>query len=398
MVQMMPGRLLTLIVVLACAATAATASTAAQPAGAPVYALTGGPDDASISQRNPRTLAQVGPAMPLREWGFSPTFSPDGSLLATLALNSRPPTIGFFDVRRMRWQRSVELPPTGLAAVRWVDERTVLVLRERPAGLRAIAVDAERGQIVRRSRVPGHLEQEYVEPTAAGTALLLRPPAARGAWPARLGVVRPSGAVKLVKLSRILLGSANREIRRPALVADPVGGRAYVLGGLDEPVAEIDLRSLRVSYHELRGLQALPNTVGSDRRSVWIGGGRLALVGFDDSKTETLRLGLSILDTRTWRLRSLDRAADFLVGAGDLLLGLHQDGTMAAYGLDGRRRFSRPEPFFQIGAVASNGRYVYAHNLPGASGASAVVIDARSGSIVARPTVPALNLLLSPRS
>jgi hypothetical protein len=396
----MPGRLLALLAVLACGVTGAGGSAAAPPAGLPVYAIAGGQDDASISRRNPRTLTQIGPAAPLEQWGIWPALSPSGSLLAALSLNTRPPSIGFLDVRRMRWRPAVELPPLGLAAFRWVDERTVLVLGERPDGLRAIAVDAQRGRIVRRSRVAGHLEAQYAEPTSAGTALLLRPPVYRQLGPVLVGVVRPSGAVKVVEIGRISIGSFQRP-RRPALIADAVSGTAYVLGGLDEPVAEVDLRTMRVAYHRIRGVQPLPETVGSDRHGVWLEDGRLALVGFDDARQTTRRLGLSLVDTRTWKLRRLDRTADFLVQTGDLLLGLHQDGSMGAFGIDGRRRFARPEPVFQIGYVAGNDRYAYAWNLPprpdGTDG-GALVIDARSGSIVARPTLRALNLLLSPGS
>ena len=389
----MGTRLLTSIVVLACAATAGAST---PPVGSRVYAVTGGLEDASISRRNPSTLAQIGPTASLGEWAAWPTLSPDGSLLAALALNRRPVSLRVLDLRRMRWRAPVELPQLGFAAIRWTDERTVLVLGERPDGLRAIAVDVGRNRIARRIRVPGHLEAQYAEPTELGTALLLRPLAFRQQGPVILGVVRASGAVRTVELSRILLGSINRSIRRPTLIADADSGRAYVLGGLDEPVAEIDLRDLHVSYHALRGLRPLPNTIASDRRGAWIGGGRLALVGFDDSPASTARLGLSIVDTKTWRLKRIDPDADFMIKSGELLLALHLDQSLRIFNLDGKGVLTSREQIFQLGAVAANGRYVYAYNLPPGSQASALVVDARTGAAVWRPQVSLLGPVLSP--
>jgi len=400
MVPLMPARYAALVAVLAFAMTAPASSAVTQPAGAPVYAVMGGMGDMSISRRNPRTLAQMGPAAPLGEWEFAAGLSPDGSMLAALALNSRPRSIRFLDVVRMRWRRTaVELPNLGLDTVRWIDGRTVLVIGMRPDGLRVLTVDAERGRIVRRVRVPAQFEdRQYAEPTSAGTALLLRPLEPRQLGPVIVGVVRPSGAVKVVEISGVVSGYV-KQPRRPALIADPVAGTAYVVGGLDEPIAEVDLRTLRVTYHMLPGGGTLGETLGSDRNGVWIGPNRLALFGFDDLRQETRSLGLSILDTRTWGLRKIDPAADFVVKTGGLLLARHMDGSLAVYGLDGKRRFSVAEQLFEVGTVAGNGRYVYTWNLPprpDGSDGGALVVDSTSRSVVARPAVRALNVLLSP--
>ena len=213
----MRGLLPLVIAAAACAVPAAGPSAQILPDGAPVYAVTGGMGDARISERNPRTLGQRGPAYPAREWEFVSGLSPDGSLVAATAMNASPRSIRFLDVARKRWQGgAVPIPTLGTGAMRWTDDRTVLVLGERPDGLRAVVVDAARRRIVRTIRIPGHLEAQHAEPTQAGMALLLRPLAFRQIGPVLVGVIRPSGAVKVVEISRILSGYVERS-RRPAL-------------------------------------------------------------------------------------------------------------------------------------------------------------------------------------
>lgn len=387
-------RLLALLLAIAACALLAGGSSA-QPAGEglPVYAVTGGAGQAEISRRSPRTLARLGPAVRLGTWEHVAGLSPDGSLAAFVAPNDRPMSMRFLDVVRMRWDRAVTIPYW--SAARWLSPSTLVLFGEHPEGVRAAIVDAERGRIVRETRIPGHLDGEYGDPTPAGLPLLLRPLTFRYMGPVLVGVVRPSGAVRVVEVSRILTGYAQRS-RRPGLVADPSRSRAYVFGGLDEPVAEIDLRTLAVKYHALRGPLALEGTIGADRRGVLLAPGRMAIVGFDESQSRTFRLGLSLVDTSTWRLRRIDRDADFLAKSGDLLLGLHLDGSLAAFGLDGRRRFEVAAQVFQVGTVAANGRYVYAYNLaPGARG-SALVVDGHSRGELAWARPPLFGPVLSP--
>jgi hypothetical protein len=389
------GLLLFGIALTACALPAAGPSAPILP-GAPVFAITGGMGDARISERDPRTLGQRGAAISLGKWEFVSGLSPDGSLVAATAMNASPRSIRFLDVVRKRWRGSaVQLPTLGAGAVRWTGERTAVVLGERPDGLRAVFVDADRRRIVRTVRIPGHLEAQYAEPTPAGMALLLNPLTRRQLGPVLVGVIRPSGAVKVVEVARIVSGSAERP-RRPALIADATTSRAYVFGGLDEPVAEIDLRTMAVTYHTLRGVSPLAGTLGSDRHGTWVGPGRIAIVGFDDARTATLRLGLSLIDTSTWQLRRIDRASDFMAKSGELLLGLRPDASLAVFGVDGRRRFTLAEQVFQVGAVAANGQYVYAYNLAPGSKGTALVVDARAGAISSWPHAPPFGSLLSP--
>jgi hypothetical protein len=382
-------------IALAACALPAAGSSAPVPGGdgRPVYAVTGGMGDAWISRRDPRTLAQLGPAVPLGKWEHVAGLSPDGSLLALVSLNARPPSVRFLDVLRMRWRATVEIPYW--SATRWIAARTLLVLGERPDGLRGVVVDAERGRVVRQLRLPGHLQERFAAPTPAGSAMLLDPLGYRPMEPVLLGVIRPSGAVKVVEISRILSGHVERS-RRPALITDPSSSHAYVVGGLDEPVADVDLRTLTVRYHTLQSPRPLGGTLGAERFGTWLAPGRIVIGGWDDSDTATRRLGLSVVDTKTWRLKRIDIDGDFFVKSDDLLLSLHLDGSLSAFGLRGQRRFSVAEQVFQLGTVASNGRYVYAYNLAPGSPDSALVVDGRSGGRLSWVQAPPFSLVLSP--
>ena len=361
-----------------------------------MYAVTGGMGDARISERNPRTLGQRGPAVPLGKWEFVAGLSPDGSLLALTAMNASPRSIRFLDVVRKRWHgAAVPLPTLGTGAVRWADDRTVIVLGERPDGLRAVFVDAERRRVVRTVRIPGHLEAQYAEPTPAGMALLLDPLTWRQLGPVLVGVIRPSGAVKVVEVERIVSGSvraatpadadrrrddvARLRLRRPRR-ARRRGRPAH--HGSHVPHATRSQSTGR--YARLRPARHLDRTRSYRDRAA-----------STTPSTATLRLGLSIVDTRTWRLRRIDRAADFLAKSGDLLIGLHADGSLAAFGLDGKRRFSVGEQVFQVGVTASNGRYIYAYNVFPSTKGSALIVDAQAGATSSWQQAPLFGSVLS---
>ena len=68
---------------------------------------------------------------------------------------------------------------------------------------------------------------------------------------------------------------------------------------------------------------------GPVRTAVWLGDGRLAVAGD----------GLSLVDTGSWRVRSVDPRADSVLLAGDVLLASGRAAGLAAYDVDGRERF-----------------------------------------------------------
>lgn len=367
-------------------------STPARDLGAPLYAVTGGSGDRMLSERDPLTLEPVRPAIALDDAAMPVGFSPDRALLAFLVWDQSTPSLRFLDLRALRWLGTVALPGTGTVHVRWIGTRRVLALAERPDGLRTSIVDVEAGRIVVSGRIPGeHFnERPAVEVTPAGTAILLGP----FFGSAQVAVVRPSGSVRLVRLARPRVGGTGRELRRIALVADPARSRAFVVGGLDEPVAEIALRKLTVTYHRLRGGPKPQRPTAVDRQAAWLGGGKLALVGFEEIGSRTQRLGLTLVDTRTWKARTLDRAADFVWVASRTLVGQHADGSLTGFSLGGVRRFTVTESGLGAGfPVSGNGRYLY---VAGLFDGGALVVDPISGAVVGRPRIEGLAELLSP--
>ena len=153
------------------------------------------------------------------------------------------------------------------------------------------------------------------------------------------------------------------EHRHPGLAVDAVGGRAYVVGG-GEPVAEIDLRSLTVAYHQpsrpislfgrLRdwlqpAAHAKGPMLGSTRKALWLGNGRLAVTGEDGRPgrdgVAVHPAGLTLIDTGTWSVETLHRDATSATAAAGTLLassGGYPDlpGVgLRGYDLDGDQRF-----------------------------------------------------------
>ena len=83
----------------------------------------------------------------------SPGYHPTDRCLRLVSLNARPPSIRFLDVRA----NALGAAPSPIpywSAIRWIAPRTLLVLGERPDGLRAVLVDAERGRSSGRSAYP----------------------------------------------------------------------------------------------------------------------------------------------------------------------------------------------------------------------------------------------------
>jgi hypothetical protein len=193
------------------------------------------------------------------------------------------------------------------------------------------------------------------------------------------------------------------EHRYPGLAVDAAGGRAYVVGG-GEPVAEVDLRSLAVTYHQparpisllgrLRAwlqpaAHAKGPVLGSTRRVIWLGNGRLAVTGEDGRPGRdgvvVHPAGLTLVDTRTWSLETLHRdATTATVAAGSLLAS--SDGFpdlpgigLRGYDLDGDRRFH----LFTSRAVNVLGHVderVFVDD-----GVSTRVVDARTGRVLRAP-------------
>jgi len=162
--------------------------------------------------------------------------------------------------------------------------------------------------------------------------------------PARLFVLEASGRVRSVTFQRIRAGidAQKYAARTPGLAADTAGDRAFVVGGGD-PLAEIKLSNLAVRYHALARPLDKAELTGPTRYARWVGNGLLAVAG-DDAKgelvngqafSETKPSGLQLVDTRTWRARTLDAGATRtgLAGARILAYGATLRGYEAMGGI-----------------------------------------------------------------
>lgn len=298
-------------------------------------------------------------------WTVPPwTVSPDAAQLA-VARNDAS-SLRLVDVRRMRVTADIRLDGGAVGAFAWLTGGRVLALQEVGSERqRLVAVDLAKRQVAARRALGGSVLR--LEGTTRELVMLLAPAQAIG--PARIAVADRRGAVRFVRLQPILAGSKllgtgsdhRVDTRSPGLAVDPQGRRAFVVD--KSLVAEIDLRSLAVSYHTLERpaslLSRLWNWIepaaeakqvsGYVRSARWLGGDLLAVSGTDTEQTDTRPVGLLVVDTRSWNVRTIDRRATSFVVVGNLLLATGGNWDPAtnkmtgigvvAYGFDGERRF-----------------------------------------------------------
>lgn len=332
----------------------------------------------------------------------------------------------FVDLKRMRLIGGDDLRLTrrGVVAVTaWPSPRRVLAVVQTPGcciGRATLFVaDPFSRQVLAQRQLEGSL-QAFAR-FRGGLVLLLAPPASVG--PSRLGLVDRRGAFREVVVADIPSGQTpvrpgatpGRQAH-PGLALDAAGARAFVVGA-GARVAEVDLRSLRVTYHALRWPVSLLGRLrdwlepqaqadvppeGPVRRAHWLGGGLVAVVGSDwryvGGRLRELPAGLELIDTRRWTIRTLHEGATaFSVAAGTLLAyvpaavyGAKPIG-LVGYDFGGERRFQlfdgkEAGPALIMGARAYVvvGRFSW----PGAR-----VVDVRSRRVLGEHAVPRFELV-----
>jgi len=359
------------------------------------------------------SLRPLGRSVPLRNHGRAWSLSPDRSRLvlarAGEAARSSPLSLRFVDLRGMRVDRDVPLtgePGGRVRATAWVGEKHVLVLLgyDGAPGGRLLLVDAGAGGILRRRDLAPDRWVIGGAHTSGGFVLLLAPQTS--IRPVRLLVVDRALAVRSVVLDRIRAGARQRveaegftmERREPGLAVDSTGARAYVVGA-DEPVATVDLRSLRVAYRPLDAVRApavsTKSLEGPVRTAVWLGNGLVAVSGSTygglDERTRRFveePAGLHLLDTRTGTMRLIDPGASSVLHAGGMLV-THVDGRgLSGFDLKGRERWTALVGAQVAGAQVAGGGIVVVTD-PG----EVFVLDSTSGRVLARPSGPVPQLL-----
>ncbi len=241
--------------------------------------------------------------------------------------------------------------------------------------------------VVRRSN-----DTEIVLIDPAARRVLRREPLPSGSWatartrdelvvllgtddsfaPARIAVVDAEAKLRMATVERVLAGTVvdeqgedlHAQTISPGLAIDPDGRRAFLVPA-SGPIAEVDLQTLDVGYHELdrpslfgrflRWLEPVAEAKaieGPVRNARWLGDGILAVSGMDysiasDARGELIEIGrpagLSLIDMHSWTTRMLSREASSLTTAPGMVIAsgggwngqdVYGPGLLA-FGLDG---------------------------------------------------------------
>jgi hypothetical protein len=384
-----------------------------------VLALQWERDTAYLVRADGRTLRPIrGQRLPVGQHAYGASFSPDGKLLA---LGGEGGDVWLVDTRRLRVIGSVAAEGYGhVVETAWLGGRLVAVVDRCCAqegiteGLTVSVLDP-----VRRRGLMGHPVNGSIQAAArtdSKLVLLVAPRADLGS--ARLVVTDAEGGMATVVLDRIVAGVEIRDGQpfarsaSPGLALDTERKRAFVVAA-GAPVAEVDLASLSVRYHELVASVSLAGRVrdwlepaaeakfmpdGPERRARWLGNGFLAVWGVDNHasvdgqgnvRVRQSSVGVKLIDTRNWSVRTLDAQGSALAVADHRLLvfGSLWDSSsqqpagmgLTAYDQDGSKRFHRfgATPLYAVHAVGSR---VFAP----VSEASYAVLDARTGRVLSR--------------
>ena len=321
-------------------------------------------------------IALPGRKAPLAGHFGSWAFSADR---ATVALgNWKVPELRLVDARTMRVVGDIRLArgPGGVDALFWLRRDRLLVLaRDDPSAL-LVVVDPQTRRVLRRIE----LRQPVWRTARVGDELVLLLGGSGSFAPAQIVVANGDGDLRTTTVARIRVGSVVDEqsgdyrarTLSPAFAVDPVGRRALLIAA-DSTAAEIDLDTQDVRYHELdrpslfgrlaRWLvpAAQAKVVeGPTREARWLGSGLIAVTGSDYSLTKgpdgkerqiAKAVGLTLVDTSSWRSRVVDAEASGFSVVGDLVVaagGTYDSAEplagergigLVAYGLDGRERW-----------------------------------------------------------
>lgn len=356
---------------------------------------------ATLAEVDPRTLA---PRRRVRadRFGSAWAFSPDGLRLALASVDGR---VRFIDLRRMRKLRDIRIDAQGLAALVWPAEDRLVALEQTGTEVlrhaRLLLIDPRHGEVLARRDLDGAVDAV----AQANGRIVAVVSHTVGIGPARLVVVEPSGELRCVPLRETTTGTRKSEegrldVRQPGLALDASGDWAFVASA-SEPIAEVNLRDLEVSYHSLEASISLVDRLrnwlepeahakgpmtGSRRQALWLGNGLLAVSGSEwDSggghRYSESPAGLDVIDTSSWSARTLDERVNRILLADDAFLGVggygHERSGVNVYDLDGDLRYRLFEglPVWDLQAAGSYA-YVLIERLLS-------VVDLRSGEVVA---------------
>jgi hypothetical protein len=299
---------------------------------------------------DPATLARVASPRPdvadnTCDWAFSP----DGAAVALAGCNSG--SLRLVDVRRMKLLGDVQPADhfySWIVGLAWLRADRLLAVADRTPVSDVLVIDASTRRVVKTVPLRGSAWGTRV----VGDELVVLVGKHGGYTAARVVVVDADGATRTVTLGRVSIGNIvtyaktgepRTRTRTPGFTVDPDGGRAFVVNK-SLVVAEIDVASLAVTYHELARRTLQKSIEGPQRLAEWLGDGKLVIGGGDwkAGKTETAKpIGIQFVDTRDWTSRTIDAHSLWYDVIGGLI-GVNGEGarrTYVVYGADGAPRW-----------------------------------------------------------
>jgi hypothetical protein len=386
-------------------AAAALAVTGIVPGAAPaapgtLFALKTSPGSRALVRVDARTLEPVGAPLAMEPTSGPFVRSPDGSTLAVGAGRA----LTFIDTTRMTQVRVKQVVANGqLRIVGWPTKTRLFAFTCCSAKNELIVFDPVKRVVVKH--VP--VKRTFGNPVALSNGIAYVASPVNSISPARVVVVDRGGAIRAVTVQRIRAGvNWKRQrsgpignIRQPGFTADAERGVGYLVdaAGL---VAEVDLETLKVTYHRLttaaRRLARVEKELnGPMRFAQWLGEGRIAVTG-SDAKTRRLSngtrratwspAGVAVVDTRSWRIRMLEPASTGFDAEGDAIV-LWKSNTVEAFATNGAPLFSLPiEDGPAYAQVFGRTAYVWGDK-------RVTIVDLDSGTVIGAIPRPALYLL-----
>jgi hypothetical protein len=347
--------LLLLALVALAAPVAATGDRAAplrlKPSGK-VLAVESTKETAFLVRIDARTLKRVSKRVSLEGFASAWAYSPDRR---RLAIGIQKVGIRILDARSLRRVATIRYWNQGFSLLSWSTPRRLIGLE----GGYLVSFDPVTRKRLDMPKLEGDLMT--ARRFANRLVLLVAPPGEIGT--ARLVTVEADGTLRTVTLEGIRAGTTfesqplTGEYRQPGVAFAPAE-RAFVVGIGEEPVAEVDLRTMRATYHRPERRRSLlarfhdwlePQAhakllAGSSRSAMWLGGDRIAVWGGDSVRSgpdqvQTTLAGLSIIHTREWTTELIDAEAQEVGLAAGTVLASGSNGGVTAYSTTGDLRY-----------------------------------------------------------
>ena len=218
------------------------------------------PYGGTLAWFEPLTLRKLpGRKAPIGVYFGSWAFSAYRAVLAIASCGGQgaePPGIRFVNARAMRVLGDLRLSPSDGCAdsLTWLRPDRLLAVVTAGGESEVVVVDPIARRVLRREQLPSY--RLAAARTSDELVLML---ATWGSFaPTRVAVVDADGTVRVATVGGVLEGTVvdeqsedyrSRTIQ-PGLAVDAEGGRAFLIPA-SGPIAEIDLRTLAVSYHQL---------------------------------------------------------------------------------------------------------------------------------------------------